>query len=86
MNTYEGEIISIFGLQFVFGKNQTYKLVDTSYDVIDLICITESLFRSMESINRRGYVSLYFLSNSFINGITQHLFRLGYEEKFLGNS
>jgi hypothetical protein len=74
------------GLEFAFeNKNKIYKLTDRVYDVIDLICIVDSLFRSMNAINVKGYVSIDSLTNKLISNVSQHLYSLGYEKKVLGN-
>lgn len=87
LNKMDKEFITICGLEFLFDeKSLTSKLSGKDYDVIDLICIVNCIFSTMGSINARGYVSLDSLTNNFMSSIGDHLFSLGYEKKFLGNS
>lgn len=74
--------ISLNGLEFKFDReSELYKLTNRVYDSIDLICICDTLFQEIESINSRGYVRLSFLDNTFITDITNHLQQLGYKTK-----
>ena len=79
--------IVLFGLVFSFDRHKLiYQLVEKDYDVLELIIITEELFRYLNKINERGYVKGDALSDSFTVDIMKHLVSLGYEEKLLGNS
>jgi len=81
-NNFFGDTISLKGLEFKFDReSESYKLTNRFYDSIDLICICETFFREIESINCRGYVRLSTLDNSFITDITNHLHQLGYKTK-----
>ena len=63
------------GVVFEFdAKSQLYKLVNRDYDPIDLICIADFWFRYLDPINMRGYVSDYYLQNTFFVHISKHYF------------
>lgn len=67
-------------------KKQYYMLCNRDYGPVDLICIIDSLFRYLDSINKCGYVKDDALQNTFFVHIREHLSSLGYEEKVIANS
>lgn len=80
------DFISIYGLEFRFDhESSRYILSDRVYDVIDLVCISDTIFRVLGSVNDRGYIRLSFLKNTFITDMTKHLLGLGYKTKVWGN-
>jgi len=82
---YKG--FNLFGMYFKFipGK-ECFKLVDYKYNFIEVICIVRSIFRYMDSINKRGYVTESVLKNTFMKHIMKFLEGYMYEFKILGNS
>jgi hypothetical protein len=60
--------------------------MDFEYDPLDLVCITESFFKYMDVVNRKGFVPHNYLNSIFVILISKHLTSLGYEDKMLANS
>lgn len=57
---FNGRFVEFLGLRFVFDDSNGsnfYVLIDKGYSSLDLICIAESFFRFMGSVNKRGYVT-----------------------------
>jgi len=82
-----GRFLNLFGIEFVHEfENERFKLRDCKYSFMDVICIVDSLFRYINSINKKGFVNECDLDNSFMNGIMDFLRICGYEDKILGNS
>lgn len=85
--SFEGNIINIMGIFFEFEeKNQSYALLDFYYDPFYLLCVIDSFFKYLGSVNRKGFVPDNYLDTIFVVHIKQHLSSLGYEDKLLANS
>ena len=64
----------INGLTFMFyERSMLYKLIPRKIYAIDLICIVEGLFRYLNYINRKGFVSKESLYDSFMVLISKNL-------------
>ena len=59
---------------------------EKDYDVLELIIITEELFRYFNSINERGFIKEESLNDSFMVDNMNLLCSLGFEKKLLGNT
>jgi len=51
--------------------------MDFEYDPLDLVCLTESFFKYMDVVNRKGFVPHNYLNSIFVTHISQHLSSLG---------
>jgi hypothetical protein len=80
-------IVSLFGLDFkyVFGRERL-ELFRVNYCVIELISMLYSLFRYMDSINKRGYVTDGAVEKTFIYCLGEFFADYGFEPIKLGNS
>lgn len=82
-----GVVLKFMGLAFIFDvMDERYRLLDKSYDSLELLCIGECMLRNMNSINKKGFMVKDFIDNNFMAHISSHLESLGYEKKLLGNS
>jgi hypothetical protein len=82
-----GSCLSLYGMTFTFDERlERYKLNLRDYSSLELICVGYGILRNLNSINKRGYVTVSSLNSSFVNFIMNHLESLGYERIILGNS
>jgi hypothetical protein len=83
------ENLDLFGMPFIFNtESNSFCLVEKPMATEDLFNISNEVFDSLNSINRKGYVTLESLENSshFIRCIEFHLVVLGYESKQFGDN
>jgi hypothetical protein len=85
--TLEGNYLTLFGLEFGYKVLDGYlKFNDRGYGCIEIVCIVDSIFRYVNSINKRGYVTEKCLDERWMNSIVDFLTCLGYTEKQFGNA
>jgi hypothetical protein len=85
----DGKFLLLFGMEFKFLRSsESFKLVNKSdYKFMDVICIIDSLFRYMNSINKKGYITSDNFRNNFMYYIMDFLEKYyGYNKRILGNS
>lgn len=79
--------IVIFGLIFHLMRADLFIVwFEKDYDVLELIFITEELFRYLNSINERGFIKEESLNDSFMVDNMNLFCSLGFEKKLLGNT
>jgi hypothetical protein len=63
--------LELFGIEFTYVlMDERFVLVERNYDCIEVLCIVESLFRYLNSINKRGYVTERALEYPFMSYIS----------------
>src|ERR1700675_4724287 len=83
---YDNSFVCLFGIYFDYVvESECFKLRDREYSFMEVICIVDSLFRYMNSINKQGFVNETVLDNCFMNSIMDFLETRGYEKMILGN-
>ena len=83
------ENLDLFGMCFTFDtESQMFCLVEKPMTTEDLFNISNDVIGSLNSINKKGYVTLESMENSshFIRSIEFHLVVLGYESKQFGDN
>lgn len=69
-----------------YCSSESYKLVERYYDPLELLSISDCVFRHLESINKLGFVPERVLDNIFMSHFGDHLESMGFESKLLGNA
>lgn len=63
-----------------------FRLCYREYGAIELLSLADYILREMNSIKNRGYISENALDKTFMVQIKDHLYKLVYKNKLLGNS
>jgi hypothetical protein len=81
-------VLELFGIDFIYVfEKERLQILERSYDYVELICIVCSLFKYLDSINKRGYVNdSVFNNNMFMSHVNEFLVGFDYESMKLGNS
>ena len=84
----DGKSLILFGMEFTFLRSkEIFKLCKRTYEFMEVICIIDSIFRYVVSINKRGYVTMDSFRNNFMVFIMDYLeVDYGYARRILGNS